>query len=352
MSEEMSRRDFLKVSAAAGVALIAGELVKGAGSTAYGAVKVPEIEKATIIIITDNYFDALRADSKITKRYRGHPKSSIYDSNLHAEHGLACYVETVVDGKPHALMFDFGVDSQGVGRNIGLLGIDFKTLEALVLSHGHFDHWGAMTTLLKAQNEKVPQGIPLYVGEEAFLERFFQSPNALISLEFLNRENIDSLGSVKIVQIKEPVAIIPGAYSSGRIDRVTEYEKIPPMFLVQRGDKKEQDNFIGEQALIMNVRGKGLVVLSGCAHTGIVNAVRHAQKTTGVEKVHAVLGGFHLTGAKPEAIQRTVADIKSIKPDYIAPMHCTGHEAIAAFEREMPEQFILNTAGTKYLFTA
>jgi len=141
MSEEMSRRDFLKVSAAAGVALIAGELVNGSGSAAYGAVKVPEIEKATIIIITDNYFDSLRADSKIAKRFRGIPKSSIYNSNLHAEHGLACYVETVVDGKPHALMFDFGVDSHGVGRNIGLLGIDFKTLEALVLSHGHFDHW-------------------------------------------------------------------------------------------------------------------------------------------------------------------------------------------------------------------
>ena len=352
MFEEMSRRDFLKVSTAVGVTLVAGGLVKGAGSVAYGSVKMPEIEKATITIITDNYFDSLRPDSKIAKRFRGIPKSSIYNTNLHAEHGLACYVETVVDGKPHTLMFDFGVDSQGVGRNIGLLGIDFNTLEALVLSHGHFDHWGAMIDLLKSQREKVHKGIPLYVGEEVFLERFVQFPNALMSLEFLNRENIDSLGLVKIIQIKEPVAIIPGAYSTGKIERVTEYEKIPPMFLVQRGDKKEHDNFKGEQAIIMNVKGKGLVVLSGCAHTGIVNAVKHAQKMTGIEKIHAILGGFHLTGAKPDMIQRTVADVKSIKPDYIAPMHCTGHEAIATFEKEMPDQFILNTAGTKYLFTA
>jgi 7,8-dihydropterin-6-yl-methyl-4-(beta-D-ribofuranosyl)aminobenzene 5'-phosphate synthase len=124
--------------------------------------------------------------------------------------------------------------------------------------------------------------------------------------------------------------------------------------LLKTGDKKEHDIMTGEQALILNVnvKGKGLVVLSGCAHSEIVNAVKHAQKMTGIEKVHAVLGGFHLTGAKPEIIQRTVADIKAINPDYIVPMHCTGYEAITTFEKKMPNQFIINTAGTRYLFTA
>jgi len=352
MLKEMSRRDFLKVSAAAGVALIAGEVIKEGGSVAYGSVQIPEIEKATITIITDNYYDALRPDSKIAKRYRMKPRTSIYNMNLHAEHGLACCVETVVDGKSHSFMFDFGVDSQGVSKNMELLDIDLKMFEALALTHGHFDHWGALIALLKSQKEKVPKGIPLYVGEEAFSERFVQFPTGLQSLEFLSRENIESLGLVKIVETKEPFAIIPGAYFSGRIERVTEYEKVPPVFLVQRGDKKEHDIMIGEQALILNVKGKGLVVLSGCAHSGIVNAVKHAQKMTGIEKVHAVLGGFHLIGAKPEIIERTVGDIKAINPDYIVPMHCTGYEAITTFGREMPNQFIINTAGTRYLFTA
>ena len=351
MLEEMNRREFLKTSVATGAIVIAGNLLKGS-TAAYGALKIPEIEKATITIITDNYYDALRSDSKIAKRYRMKPKTSIYNMNLHAEHGLACCIETVVDGKSHSFMFDFGVDSQGVSKNMELLNIDFKMFEALALSHGHFDHWGAMIALLKSQGEKVPKGIPLYVGEEAFSERFANFPSGLVSLEFLNRENIESLGLVKVVETKEPSVIIPGAYFSGRIERVTEYEKVPPVFLVQRGDKKEHDMFIGEQALILNMKGKGLVVLSGCAHSGIVNAVKHAQKMTGIEKVHAVLGGFHLTGAKPEIIQRTVADIKAINPDYIVPMHCTGYEAITTFEREMPNQFIINTAGTRYLFTA
>ena len=111
------------------------------------------------------------------------------------------------------------------------------------------------------------------------------------------------------------------------------------------------DNFIGEYAVVLNLKGKGLIVLVGCAHVGIVNIVKHAQKMTGIDKVHAVMGGFHLTGAKPELIRRTVADIKALNPDYIVPTHCTGYEAITVFEKEMPGQFILNSAGTRYLFT-
>jgi len=124
-------------------------------------------------------------------------------------------------------------------------------------------------------------------------------------------------------------------------------EPTSPMFF-----KIEQEYFIGEQAVVLNAKGKGLVVLSGCAHRGIVNTVKHAQKMTGVEKVQAVIGGYHLIGVKPGIIQRTIADIKTIAPEYIVATHCTGFEAISAFAREMPDQFILNTAGTRYIFSS
>jgi 7,8-dihydropterin-6-yl-methyl-4-(beta-D-ribofuranosyl)aminobenzene 5'-phosphate synthase len=104
--------------------------------------------------------------------------------------------------------------------------------------------------------------------------------------------------------------------------------------------------------LILNVKGKGLVVLSGCAHRGIVNAVKTAQKMTGIDKVHAVIGGCHLINQKPEVILKTVADIKAINPDYVVPTHCTGFEAISVFAREMPDEFILNTVGTRYIMSA
>jgi 7,8-dihydropterin-6-yl-methyl-4-(beta-D-ribofuranosyl)aminobenzene 5'-phosphate synthase len=112
------------------------------------------------------------------------------------------------------------------------------------------------------------------------------------------------------------------------------------------------DNFLGEQSVVLNAKGQGLVVLTGCGHVGVVNTVKHAQKITGIKKVHAIMGGFHLTEAKEELIQRTVADIKAIAPDYVVPMHCTGFEATGVFAKEMPDQFILNTVGTRYLFSA
>jgi 7,8-dihydropterin-6-yl-methyl-4-(beta-D-ribofuranosyl)aminobenzene 5'-phosphate synthase len=107
----------------------------------------------------------------------------------------------------------------------------------------------------------------------------------------------------------------------------------------------------GKKALICNIKDKGLVVVTGCAHAGIINTVKYAQKLTGT-KLHAVIGGFHLVNAAPETIERTLADMKVIDPDYTVPAHCTGFEAASLFAKEMPEQFILNTAGTTYVFAA
>ena len=110
--------------------------------------------------------------------------------------------------------------------------------------------------------------------------------------------------------------------------------------------------FEGEQAIAFVVRGKGLVVLSGCAHAGIINTVRRAREMTGVDRIYAIIGGFHLVNAAPEVIDATVVDIKAMAPEYVVPTHCTGFEAITKFREEMPEQFLLNTAGTTYVFIA
>jgi 7,8-dihydropterin-6-yl-methyl-4-(beta-D-ribofuranosyl)aminobenzene 5'-phosphate synthase len=353
MLKEMNRREFLKTSAATGAVLMASDILNGGPSVAYGSVKIPEVEKLVVTVITDNYYDSLRPNYKVAKRYFIIPGTSI-----HSEHGLAYYIETVVNGKLNAFMFDYGLDFQGVGKNMELLDVDVKRVEALGLSHGHFDHWGNLIAILKYNRAKIRKGIPLYVGNEAFSQRFANLPagpfdvSGMIDLEQLRKDEIESLGITKIVEIKDPTPIVPGAYLTGNIERVTEYEKGSPILWIKRGDKMELDLFMGEQALVFHVKGKGLVVVSSCAHAGIVNTVRHAQKMTGIEKVNAVIGGFHLTGAKPEIIQKTIADIKAIAPEFIVPMHCTGFEAITAFHKEMPGQFIINTAGTRYILTA
>jgi 7,8-dihydropterin-6-yl-methyl-4-(beta-D-ribofuranosyl)aminobenzene 5'-phosphate synthase len=347
MNNGVSRREFLKYSLATGALLVAGEgLLKKA--MAQPAKGITEVDKLTIWVLTDNYYDTVRPDVKNAKRYRSKSGKSI-----HAEHGLSFYIETVAAGKTSNVMYDFGVDPVGVLNNIGLLGIDVGKANAFGLSHGHWDHFTGAVSILKQNQSKIASGTPFYVGEEAFARRYALRPGATepTDLGQLQQADLEALG-LKVMEVKAPVEIVPGAYFTGNIERVTAYEKVPKSLLIKRGDKIEPDTFPGEQALFFKVKGKGLVVLSGCAHAGIVNTVKQAQKVAGTEKIHAIMGGFHLVNAKPEIIQSTVADIKAMKPDMIVPAHCTGFEAIVAFSREMPDAFVLNTSGTRYIFTA
>jgi 7,8-dihydropterin-6-yl-methyl-4-(beta-D-ribofuranosyl)aminobenzene 5'-phosphate synthase len=348
MKEGMDRREFLKFSMATGALLVAGEGGKRS-VMAQGAIKVTEVDKVTVWVLADNYYDWNVRDSKITKRYR--PVTP--GKTIHAEHGLSFYIETVVNGKASACMFDYGLDPVGVMNNIALLGLDPGKANAFGLSHGHGDHMLAEVSILKQNQSRIAGGTPFYVGEEAFARRYSRRPGRTEpdDLGQLNKEDIEALG-LKIVEVKTPMQIIPGAYISGDIERVTTYEKVQPTYFIKRGEKLESDDLRSEQSLFFNVKGKGLLVISSCAHGGIVNTVKHAQKIAGTDKIHAVMGGFHLINAKPEVIQNTVADIKTMKPDYLVGMHCTGFEANVAFSREMPNEFILNTAGTQYTFGA
>ncbi|OPY79934.1 MAG: hypothetical protein A4E64_00258 [Syntrophorhabdus sp. PtaU1.Bin058] len=311
----------------------------------HGVFAPTEVDRLIITVITDNYYDSVRVHPPSGKRRKASPGVSI-----HAEHGLSYHVETVMNNRSYFFMFDYGLDPIGVMNNIELLGIDPGKVNAFGLSHGHFDHWSGMIDIL----ERGAPGTPLYVGEETFAHRYAMRPGSqdMTDLEQLEREAIEKQGITKIIEVREPVEVIPGCYMTGNIERTTEYEKGSPDLLIKRGKGLERDYFPGEQALVCNVKDKGLVVISGCAHAGIINTVRHAQKITGIRKVHVVIGGFHLVNAPPEIIERTVADMQEIGPDLIIPAHCTGFEAILSFARKMPDQFILNTAGVQYAFGA
>jgi 7,8-dihydropterin-6-yl-methyl-4-(beta-D-ribofuranosyl)aminobenzene 5'-phosphate synthase len=116
------------------------------------------------------------------------------------------------------------------------------------------------------------------------------------------------------------------------------------------GQEFLRDNLDEDQAIAINVKGKGLVVVSGCAHSGIVNTVRHAREISGVDRVWAILGGFHLARAEDREVQRTIDEIKAFRPFLIVPSHCTGFSAIAQFAAQMPDAFLPGVVGATYRF--
>ena len=303
-------------------------------------------DRVTIRVLTDNYYDALRPDSRYARRYRSSPGRCI-----HAEHGLAFYIETESGGRSGACMFDFGLDPVGVKNNMDLFDINIGKANAFGLSHGHFDHFTGAAEILMRKRSGIKDGTPFYVGREAFLHRYSLQPGTDTPMDLgqLYKEDLEASG-VKIHEVSDPMEMIPGGYISGDIERVTSYESPVSNLLVKRANELVPDDFPGEQALFFNVKDKGLVIISGCAHAGIVNTVRHVQNITGINEVHAVLGGFHLINAGQEKIMDTVTEMQSINPDIIVPLHCTGFEAVIAIRGALPDAFILNTAGTQYIF--
>ena len=294
MDSSVSRRDFLRATATTG-AVVATSNFLNVSAWAQGVVNIPEAESITITVITDNLASTLEPGYKIAKRLAR--TTSPLDNALHGEHGLAYQIETVVGGQYHSCLFDFASDAQGVMRNMKLLKIDLAKVEALGLSHDHWDHQAALLEILKTRKNEFRTGIPLYVGEQFFQGTYSKQPDgSIVSLLALKRQDIEDLGFVRIVEVREPTAIIPGAYLPGKVERVTDYEQIPASSVMKKGDEFVQETFPGEQAVFLNAKGKGLVVLSGCAHRGIVNTVKQAQRMTGIQKVHAVIGGFHMTG--------------------------------------------------------
>ena len=135
---------------------------------------------------------------------------------------------------------------------------------------------------------------------------------------------------------------------TGEVERTTGFEKGLPGALMEKDGEMEPDLIADDQALVMNLREKGLVVISGCSHSGIINTILYAQKVTGLGKIHAVLGGFHLTGPAFESIiEKTISELKNVAPEVVVPMHCTGWKAIQRFSQEFPSAFVLNSVGSK-----
>lgn len=312
--------------------------------------KIKEIDKIEILTLQDNYIDIAAFDStEIVQRAKS-VKDMKAKISILAEHGFSAIVTITTDEISRSLLFDFGFSEHGAAYNADALGLDLTTVEAMVLSHGHMDHFGGFEQLVERVGKK---GIELVLHPTAFrTPRFIKVTEEIkIGYPALKRERFENAG-ISLVESKAPRMLLDNSVLFlGEIPRQTEFEIGSPRMFYDEDGQTKWDPIEDDSAIVANVKRKGLVVLSGCAHSGIINTVKYALEVSGVDSVFVVMGGFHLTGPDFEPIiEPTTEALKAFNAQYVVPTHCTGRKAAIHLEKAMPDRFLLNMSGTKMVF--
>src|SRR5262245_13354427 len=311
------------------------------------AMTLPPVDRVSVTTVIDNSVDILRADEKVARRWSVPRARKIAD--LRAEHGLAHHVEVTRGHDSSRIAFDFGLTAASMTHNFLELGLDAGGIDALALSHGHVDHCGGLLGFLSAYRRRMRRGLRFYGHPNHYVARFMERDGDRISLGRLDRGDV-ARWDLDIVDVPDPLVLAEGVLLSGEMRTPEPFEAIPPSLRMEMDGALVPDTFIGEQTLIVHVRDRGLVVVTSCSHRGIVGICRHATRVSGVSKIHAVLGGFHLSGLDAERITRVVDAFRQFGIDYIVPQHCTGIEAIAALLPRLPGQVIVSSVGSTFTF--
>jgi 7,8-dihydropterin-6-yl-methyl-4-(beta-D-ribofuranosyl)aminobenzene 5'-phosphate synthase len=312
--------------------------------------ELKEVDRIVVTTLMDNYVDVLLRNATGVTRPPMAISGQIPADTLLAEHGLSLLVTAAEGERTHHVLFDCGYSKVGLPHNVEMLGIDLGQIETIVLSHGHMDHTGALYPIA----ESLGRPIPLVLHPDAFLSpRYFglEDGRKLVFPQTISRHEMEKRG-IEVIERKNPSLIAEDTIAvTGEIEWVTDFEKGLPNAVVERNGALEPDKILDDQSIVIKLKKKGLVVISGCGHAGIINTIRYARKITGIDTIYGVLGGFHLQGPAFEPIvERTIAEFKAIKPEVIVPMHCTGWAAIKRFSEEFPSSFVLNSVGTKISF--
>ncbi len=301
-------------------------------------MSLAETKDVTITTVVDNYADVLLKSTPGVER-RGPEKDPLL-----AEHGLSMHIRLGPEGRE--ILLDAGHTKVGLPHNLSGLEIDPVKVDQVVISHGHLDHTAALVEFLQMAGGK----IPVVVHPDAFLERWFIFDDGSKMGPWHEDPQKWEQAGAEIVCIDGPHELAPGCVATGPIPRRTDFEKEMPSAYYRNDGDLVHDPINDDQAIVINVEGKGLIVVAGCAHSGIVNTVLYAQEISSVQEVWAVAGGFHLGDGTSEKIARTIAGLKAIGPRLVMPAHCTGFVATRRFAAEMPDEFVPNAVGTRLAF--
>jgi 7,8-dihydropterin-6-yl-methyl-4-(beta-D-ribofuranosyl)aminobenzene 5'-phosphate synthase len=308
-----------------------------------------DIDKAEVTCLVDNSVDVLLPDTQVA--YRPSLGEKWFERSLVAEHGFSAAIKMEINGTEHRLLFDSGLNPLSAAHNADVLGVGLYHCEVVISSHGHIDHAGGLLNMRKKMNAK--QKIPLHLHEHAFRNRLVRFQDGrILSLPAPNRSILIKAG-YNIVEKQSPTLLMEDSVLvTGEVPRTNDFEKGFPNHYSEVDGKMENDPLIrDDQAIILNIKDKGLVVITGCGHSGIINILKYAKELTSEDRIYAVIGGMHLSGGIFEPIiPRTVDELEELKPTFIIPCHCSGLKAVNEIAKNMPGAFIQNSVGTTYVF--
>jgi len=310
-------------------------------------MSLPPVDRVSITTVVDNSVDVLRADEKVARRWSVLRARKFTD--LRAEHGLAHHVAVTRGRETARIAFDFGLTAESMTHNFRELGLDAGAIDALALSHGHTDHFGGLLGFLSTYRGRLRSGLRFYGHPNHYVARFMEREGTRVFIGRLDRADVGRW-DLDVVDVPEPVILGEGVLLSGEMRTPEPYEAIPPSLRMEQAGALVQDTFIGEQTLVAHVRDRGLVVVTSCSHRGIVGICRHAAQVSGVGKIHAVIGGFHLSGLDAERIDRVVEALRGFEVDYLVPQHCTGAEAFVQLAQRMAKELVVSSTGSTFTF--
>jgi 7,8-dihydropterin-6-yl-methyl-4-(beta-D-ribofuranosyl)aminobenzene 5'-phosphate synthase len=311
--------------------------------------------------VVDNVYDALLGGDEAVTRAPftvGTAQAPQFESGattvgLLAEHGFSALVTVRRGGTTTAVLFDTGLSPGAMVTNAGRLGLDLSSVHAVVLSHGHFDHTGGLAGLAGRRGAR---SLPMILHPLVWTRRRLVLPGGgADDLPTLSKRALTGEG-FEVIERRQPSLLVDGSLLiTGEVDRTTDFERgMPPAHQRWSGSAWEPDPLVlDDQALVVHVRGRGLVVVTGCGHAGAVNIVRHALRLTGVPRLHALVGGLHLNGAFfAPSIGPTVQALTELAPDLLVPGHCTGWQAQHTLAAALPDSWVQGSSGTRYRLSA
>ena len=325
------------------------------------AIALEPVDAITVTTLVDNVTDSLLADEGPAKRpsMGASPRMPApllaggdTDDALRAEHGFSALVTIAKGDRETRVLFDAGRTPDGLVENMRRLELSPGNIDIIVLSHGHWDHVTGMDGLVGHLGRA---NMPVLIHPEFWTRRRLAFPGRdPVELPTTSKSALQGAG-FEIVEQRQPSFLLEGSLLvTGEVDQTTEFERGFPGHEAHRHGGWQPDPLIlDDQALVAMVRGHGLVVLTGCGHSGIINILRYVRGLTGESRIHAVLGGFHLSGRAFEPIiGPTCEALGGFSADYLVPAHCTGWRATHALAARFPEAFIQNSVGTRFEFAA